>query len=290
MKFTILRHELGSGSFKIVFEGYDPYSSDLRAIKRLSIKNERDRKLTHDETFAHKALNNHPDIVQLYSWCTSLGGQSIDLCHCPFEVYLVQEKGVAFNRFAWSQKQNIDWGVNTRLFSQLLEGLCVIHDKEWIHRDITPMNMLFFDVESKHAAIFDFGKISFTKTARETNLAAWQYLPPEIEKDKSHVYGQKIDIWMLGLALVCCWFPKFIQGLKPRLEENHAILLQRLAKEKISGTSELLSKMLSWNASSRPSAQGAFTDPCLRNVEIYNESEVASELTSSRKDSKRSKH
>ena len=286
---AVLRHGLGSGSFGTVFEGYDPYSGDLRAIKRLSIKTERDRRLTHDEIFAHEALNNHPGIVQLYDWCTSLGGQSMELCQYPFEVYLVQEKGVAFNRVAWSQKQSIDWGLKRNLFRQLLEGLCEIHDKEWIHRDITPMNMLFFDVESKHAAIFDFGKISFTKTARETNLAAWQYLPPEIEKDKSQVYGQKIDIWMLGLALVCCWLPELIQGLKPRLEENHTILLQRLAMENVSGISELLSKMLSWNASSRPSAQDAFTDPCLRNIAI-DEAEVASGPTSPSQVSKRTKH
>jgi len=112
----------------------------------------------------------------------------------------------------------------------------------------------------------DFGKVCFTPTHTHTNLAAWVWLPPEIEKNRENRYNQKIDSWLLAVALIYVWFPMANKIGPPRVKSNHTEMCRRLAEERNSGLNQLLTVMLSWNPTDRPTAKEALQDPCFRNI------------------------
>lgn len=76
----------------------------------------------------------------------------------------------------------------------------------WMHRDITPQNILLFEARPEQsqpirAGLCDFGKLSNNSTGTDTVLATWNLLPPEITQGQSNKYSQSINLWMLALAL-----------------------------------------------------------------------------------------
>ena len=98
------------------------------------------------------------------------------------------------------------WNVGIDLCRHLLKGVREIHNRGWMHRDITPGNLLFFQ-QPLRATLCDFGKLCRKATSEETALAAWIYLPPEIQPNKTNTYNQTIDFWLLAVALFRVWFP-----------------------------------------------------------------------------------
>ena len=273
---AVFRHGLGSGTFATVFEGFEPQSGDLRVIKKISMKSEAQAPPVAKEIDALQTFSGSPGVVKLYDWRTSLGGQSLSTTPYPLEVYIVQEKGVAFIQHPWKDEQPSDWDLRTSLCCQLLEGVRTIHDFGWMHRDITPMNILYFSDEPTHAALCDFGKACQCVTHTETALAGWIWLPPEVQRGQLNVYDQKLDIWMLALALTYCWFPWALDNLYPRNKQQHSTILERLGTKYRSPLSSLVAKMLSWEPRMRPSAVEALTDPCFRYAQAAEPAESSS--------------
>lgn len=192
----------------------------------------------------------------------------------PFDVFLVLEKGTSFYNRSWVE-DHPDWALRGMLCKQLLSGLSVIHTAGYMHRDITPMNILYFPTQPRHAALCDFGKMHNSPIDTETALAAWQWLPPEIVKvndpTQRRRYDQKIDIWMLALSLIFTWFPP--RPPKMQLDRGaHKEIIKRLdshiGKEPIerSNLASLLQKLLAWDAKSRPSAAEALRMPSLYSI------------------------
>ncbi|KAL9596724.1 MAG: hypothetical protein Q9179_004525 [Wetmoreana sp. 5 TL-2023] len=121
--------------------------------------------------------------------------------------------------------------------------------------------------EPPQARLFDFGKFCDTSEAVDTRLAAWPFLPPELEEGKQILYGQSLDIWMLGLALAKSWWPETAQ-MKPRVEADHDLILNYLWDEKRDGAdlAHLVAGMMSWKPSKRPSAALALKHRGLQKV------------------------
>ena len=270
-KFAVFRQGLGSGTFGTVFEGYDPGNGDLRAIKKLVLKSAADKPENESEIAAHEEFKDTRGIVRFYGCTNSLGGINLETAtehSWPLEAYLVMEKGSSFSDCFRKNSHTLD-GVSRRMLcKQLLTGLVAIHDKGWMHRDITPMNVLYFSTEPAHAALCDFGKLCRSKTDNVTTLAAWRWLPPEISENQRRTYDQKIDVWMLGYTLLYCWYYDCQQGMVMRNAQDHATILQRMKKDSDHHLSHLIIKMLAWDPKDRPSALEAVAEPCLRDVVV----------------------
>lgn len=266
IRTAVFRRGLGSGTFGTIFEGFDKMTGDLRVVKKIHLKSSHERLLVQKEIQASETLSGLEGIVTLYECSNSEGAMGTNANTYPFDVFLVQERGVAFNKYAWMDTHPVDWRLRAILLRQLLRGLIAIHQHGWMHRDITPMNILYFEHEPKHTGFCDFGKIWYEKTDTSTGLGAWQYLPPEIQRNTRNTYDQKIDVWMLGFAIIHSWYPRIIEGLAPRKNDDHQTICSRLRAEKQSGLAGLLLKMVSWYAKDRPSAEQAVGDPCLKNA------------------------
>ena len=90
----MFRQGLGSGSSGIVFEGFDPETGDLRAVKRLVIKKCHTVAMISEEIKANSRASRG---------CTLWK-------YTPF-----QEKGMAFNQVNWKNSSCTDWTLRKRL-------------------------------------------------------------------------------------------------------------------------------------------------------------------------------
>lgn len=225
----------------------------------------------------NRTFGNTPGLVRQYGWCTSNGDQMMDREDYPLKAYLVLERGLDFRLHDWTKHESGMAAIRLRLLRDLLNGIATIHAEGWIHRDVTPQNILLFKARPEQsqparAALCDFGKLCLRKTNTNTALAAWDFLPPEIVQGQSNVYDQCIDIWMLALALVLVWYPQAAQNISRM--QNHQLFASsieqiqaRLPKED-SGLPELLRTMLAVKVQNRPSAIEALESPCFRNLDV----------------------
>ncbi|KAL8710658.1 MAG: hypothetical protein Q9220_004882 [cf. Caloplaca sp. 1 TL-2023] len=265
LQSIVFRHGIGSGSFGNVFEGFSPKNGDLRVAKRVTVRSPHEARTLVREIHALLKFNGEEGIVELLDWRNALNSQAVIVSQYPLDVYLVQEKGVSFNHYDWNLN---DWNVKRSSARQLLTGLATIHATGCMHRDITQQNILFFPhKDPPEARLCDFGKFCDTKEATDTHLAAWQYLPPELVKGEYNLYGQSLDIWMLGLALTQAWWPQ-TDKLKPRDVSDHRVMQSILGKEKGEGAdlAHLMARMMAWNPAARLSAVQALDHRSLKRV------------------------
>ncbi|KAL8956459.1 MAG: hypothetical protein Q9193_006030 [Seirophora villosa] len=258
----VFRHGIGSGSFGSVYEGFGPTNGSLRVAKRIILKSTQQVPEVDREIQALERFNGCVGIIKLIDWRTALNSKELSVAHYPLDVYLIHEKGVAFNKFDWD---TVSWDIKQSLCYQLLVGLTAIHEAGCMHRDITPMNILVFPYEDPpQATLCDFGKFCDTPTHTDTRLAGWQFLPPELQKDRRQPYDQKLDIWMLGLALSYSWWPQTM-GLHPREVHDYRNMQQVLGNDKNGdGLGDLIAGMMASNPGKRPSAADALKHKTLR--------------------------
>ena len=269
---------LGSGTFGTVYEAFDPESGELRIVKVVEVKNESAADSLQAEVDMVIHYPNARGLVRQYGWGNSNGETSLRAKKYPLNIYIVQRKGKAFNEIHWKDIPARD---KLKVFQDLLHGIDTIHQRGWMHRDITRQNILYFKGDPPEAALCDFGKLCLNKTDTYTGLAAWSNLPPEIVVGESNVYDQSIDIWMLALALVLIWRPQACQGIT-RLPNGQIssvgldVIHSWLLKMKGSNLALLLRAMLSKNPKSRPSAGQALLHPCFQHLKMKSTQEAVS--------------
>lgn len=276
-EWAIISEGLGSGTFATVWEGFDPATGDLRAVKKFEVKKPADVEALKRELLVADTLGNTTGLVRQYGWCTARGEETLKTQKFPFEVYLVLEKGVSFHDYRWGEPNSRGSDGKLRLFRQLLQGLATLHGQGWIHRDITPKNILLLedelnDPDLERAALCDFGKVSLRKTGTDTAIAAWYFLPPEVVDFHSNVYDQSIDVWMLACTLVHVWYRQALnkapRGPKRQLTlQGVEMLRAEMSKEK-SSLAQILHGMLNPKPERRPTAKQAVADPAFRNLDV----------------------
>ncbi|OTB07569.1 hypothetical protein M426DRAFT_317881 [Hypoxylon sp. CI-4A] len=136
-------------------------------------------------------------------------------------VYLVLElapEGELFNHIV--MKQKLTETETRKLFVQLFQGIKYLHDRNIVHRDVKPENILLVD-KDLHVKLADFGlaKIIGEESFTTTLCGTPSYVAPEILAEGRHrKYTKAVDIWSLGVVLyIClCGFPPFSDELYSR--------------------------------------------------------------------------
>ena len=269
---AVFRRGLGSGTFGTVFEGFDPNLGDVRAIKKMTVKSKATVPEIKSEVEVHEAIPKATGIVQFYGYSNSLGQATFGPSY-PFEIYVTMEKGSSFMDTFVTESLIIDQSRQKVLCKQLLKGLATVHELGWMHRDINVKNILYFGGEPEHAGLCDFGKLCRTKADTATTIAAWCWLPPEIQKYGKEAYNQKIDIWMLGYALIFSWYRGNVGQANLRDSRDHRMVMQSLSKSR-DPFLLLFANMLSWDPACRPSAQEALDDISLREISLQEEPDI----------------
>jgi serine/threonine protein kinase len=100
--------------------------------------------------------------------------------------------------FASLIRSNASRFTRTRLFTQILEGLAVLHGHGIAHRDIKPGNLTVTAYDPPDAQIIDFGCATFQSKILYDRPGTIPYLAPEQAEGLYH--GRSVDYWSIALV------------------------------------------------------------------------------------------
>lgn len=111
------------------------------------------------------------------------------------------------------KRRHIDRAIMRRVAHDLAEALAFLHERDVIHRDVKPNNVLYdHDAGCK---LCDFGLARRLVPGRALTLEVctlW-YRPPEVMLGKAD-YDGSLDVWSLGMTLLQ------VAGGKPKVDEG----------------------------------------------------------------------
>eukprot|EP00118_Oscarella_pearsei_P028549 m.2447 g.2447 ORF g.2447 m.2447 type:complete len:889 (+) comp8663_c0_seq1:136-2802(+) len=193
--YQIYRDEiLGSGQFGIVYAGVHRLSGQDVAVKVI----DKARFPTKQET----ALKNevailknihHPGIVTLS-----------DMYETQDKVFVVMEKmrNDMLEMILNSPKGRLSERVTKYLIAQILSALRYLHNKNIVHCDLKPENVLLANEEEMPLVkICDFGfsRIIHDHSFRNSVVGTPAYLAPEVLSNQP--YNRSLDMWSVGVII-----------------------------------------------------------------------------------------
>ncbi|KAH7433304.1 hypothetical protein KP509_07G063100 [Ceratopteris richardii] len=191
LKYTLL-NELGKGSYGTVYKARDLKTSELVAIKVISLSEAEEG---YDDICGEIEMLqhcNHPNVVRYlgsyqaeeYLWIVMeyCGGGSItDLLHVTDEP--LEERQIAY------------------VCGEALKGLAYLHHIFKVHRDIKGGNILL--TEQGEVKLGDFGvaaQLTRTLSKRNTSIGTPHWMAPEVIEGAR--YDGKVDVWSLGITAI----------------------------------------------------------------------------------------
>jgi calcium-dependent protein kinase len=274
---------LGKGAFGEVYLTTKQGSNIKYATKKIDksvMKNPKSRQYLENEINILKEMD-HPNIIKL-----------IEVVNTTKYYYLVMEYcngGDLAKCLAYYKNKNqkpFSEEVVQYLMRQIVSGICYLHKKNILHRDIKLENILVnFDNEKDahernmmkaKIKIIDFGFAIHLPSQCSTTFSAvgtFLYMDPKIlEKfnqkamqDKKRGYGKEVDIWSLG-----CICYGLYRGKYPFQANNFAELIDKINYGKYSlpktASKEIysfLDKMLQYDGKARLSAEELINHPFL---------------------------
>lgn len=255
-KYYFTKPELGRGNFGVVYKAVHKITRVVRAIKRIR-KNPQPLKsfdsVLKDVDVLKKL--DHPNIIKVYECYQDDTSYYIvtDLCSGG-ELFqkILQEKHFTERRAA-------------DLFKQMLSAINYCHAKNLVHCDLKPENILFESANaigdnSNLIKIIDFGNSTFfnPKDKLTSKFGSAYYVAPEVLRGS---YTEKCDVWSLGVILYV-----MLCGKPPFNGPNEHAILSKIMEGKFvmdgpdwtgvsSQAKDLISKMLIYDYTKRPSAQ-----------------------------------
>ena len=250
---------LGSGSYGTVYLAKNVLKDNLVAIKVIEKvpSNIIDDMEIKNEINILKSLS-HPNIVKIYEFFDT-----------AIDYYIVTEyckKGELFEYInnKYSERQL------AVLFYQVFSGLCYLHEKKILHRDLKLENLMISEIEKDintgeeyfWMKIIDFGtaKIFERKKKEKEIIGSSYYIAPEVLKKN---YNEKCDTWSVGVILYMT-----LTGIPPFDGETDDDIIDRIKIGKYSKTNkrfvehspeviDLVNSLLEKNIDKRLSAKQA---------------------------------
>jgi serine/threonine protein kinase len=196
------KKKLGQGASGSVYEGVDKRTGTTVAIKQIDLSQQPRRELIVNEVLIMRDTQNS-NIVKYYE-CYLLGK----------ELWLVMELMEGGTLTDIIEECEFSEGQTAAICRETLLALADLHSRGIIHRDIKSDNLLL--TKDGHVKLTDFGfcaKLTKEQNKRATMVGTPYWMAPEIIKQIP--YGNKVDIWSLGIMTM-----EMIEGEPPYLDEE----------------------------------------------------------------------
>ena len=213
--------ELGRGAFGTVYKGYDKGKNAI-AVKKVAIGNEReDRKKASSEAVKFHVLKNNvrnDHVIKVHDVKKSGNSMWIVMEYCDLG---------DLNNFFIKHLQKIDTKVKLNIMGQIAKGVAFLHQKNIVHRDIKPGNILLKG--SNGYAIVKLGDFGLSKfldpddmtSAMSSNVGTVAFKAPEFwdRKPNDRVkYHRNVDVYAASLTFTAMLQAKSGKNLVPKVE------------------------------------------------------------------------
>ncbi|XP_020216141.1 serine/threonine-protein kinase dst2 isoform X2 [Cajanus cajan] len=200
IKYELL-NELGKGSYGAVYKARDLRTSEMVAIKVISLSEGEEGYEEIRGEIEMLQQCNHPNVVRYlgsyqgeeYLWIVMEycgGGSVADLMSVTDEA--------------------LDEGQIAYICREALKGLDYLHSIFKVHRDIKGGNILL--TEQGDVKLGDFGvaaQLTRTMSKRNTFIGTPHWMAPEVIQESR--YDGKVDVWALGVSAI-----EMAEGVPPR--------------------------------------------------------------------------
>ena len=216
--YIFTRKRIGKGAFSTIYKGKHKDTGKYYAIKEISFENlEKIRDSIKREFTLMKNLN-HRNIIKLHE---------VFFDNDEKNIYLVIDyfpKG-DFAKFLNGKALKEKYA--KKYMRQLVDGLKYLYNKQILHRDLKPQNILVS--EDGNLVITDFGFARYTDNENMLNTLCGSpmYMAPEIMLKKR--YNNKSDLWSVGVI-----FFEVLFGTTPYKAKNMIDLMTAIKRKPVS--------------------------------------------------------
>lgn len=184
--------KIGAGSYGTVYKVHPEMSDDevfaLKVFRSGSEYGLMDATLR--ELSCLTSLRGHPYVVHLHR--AMLYGDEIAalMTYYPYTVYAVIQ-----------QPRAVPTAVTARISVQIAEALAFMHDLNWIHRDLTPSNVML--TEDLTVKVGDMGLSRNAAARMSSDTVTESYRAPELFacREPTAEYTSAVDMWSLGVMI-----------------------------------------------------------------------------------------
>ena len=210
-----LRKQIGSGGMAEVYEGYDPASQRIVAVKVFKKEDEQMLRRFIREADLMRSLSNEHLVPIFDSGSCQIDGISWYYIVMPF-----MQGGTLQARIHLA---SLSLQEACEALEEIADALDYMHGRDIIHRDIKASNVLLDN--NGHCLLADFGIArASTDNTQLTNtgivLGTVNYIAPELFDPDHHKANASSDLYSLGVLLFV-----MVTGRLPFSAENQIVLL-----------------------------------------------------------------
>nr|WQM87025.1 serine/threonine protein kinase [Marseillevirus cajuinensis] len=182
-----LGKQLGIGSFGVVHAA--TWKGIHVAVKRVINQNmSEDSKLRFREEVALLASFDHKNIATFVGCCFEKPNISL--------VTVLESPGDLGTFLSSAEK--IEWDTKKKIILGACEGLCYLHSKGVVHRDIKSSNILLGEMMVPKISDFGFARLKQENTTM-TSVGSTAYMAPEVLAGLR--YNEKADVYSFGVLV-----------------------------------------------------------------------------------------
>ncbi len=225
---------------------------------------------------------DHPNIMKIYEYYMSK--------HHLFIVSEYLSGGELFDRII--EATTFTEAKAAQYMLQILSAVSYLHKHKVTHRDLKPENIVFENKDGNSLLkIIDFGTcVKFMKSQKlKARMGTAYYIAPEVLNGK---YDEKCDIWSCGVIMYIFLFgaPPFNgktdEQIFSKIQKGLFIFPEKESLKVSSASKNLITRMLSFQSSKRPTADEILKDPWFNSQQSNVNNEISIDVINNLKNFK----